>query len=113
MIGIGFFLGHQRVEDYKTNSDAKIFLEDFDKKIAEKTNIEVKQEDIIIGNEEFGLNYKGYNVSGKLEIPKTGVKYPILSEMTDSRALELSVCIQYFSERCKFKLSGKYSYYRA
>ncbi len=101
MIGIGFYLGDQRFEDYKTNSDAKKFLEDFDKKIAEKTNIEVGQEDIIIeNNDEFELNYKGYNVSGKLEIPKLEVKYPILSEMTDSRALDVSICIQYFSERC-------------
>lgn len=37
------------------------------------------------------LTYKGFPVAGKLEIPKTGIRYPILQETSSAKAIELSI----------------------
>lgn len=43
-------------------------------------------------NSSSGAQYKGYDMAGYIEIPKTNIKYPILEEMT-IRSLETSVAI--------------------
>lgn len=42
-------------------------------------------------NNSVPLKYKGFAVAGKIEIPKTGIRYPILEENNQARALEVSV----------------------
>lgn len=44
------------------------------------------------GNSSTGLKYKGYDMVGYIEIPKTKIKYPILAEM-NRKTLETSVTI--------------------
>lgn len=41
------------------------------------------------------LNYKGYKVEGKLEMPSVNLQYPVLEQMTDINELEVSIAIQY------------------
>lgn len=38
--------------------------------------------------------YKGYNVLGTIEIPKTGIKYPVLDKVTE-KSLKISVAYYY------------------
>ena len=40
------------------------------------------------------FTYKGFSVLGTIEIPKTGIKYPVLNSYS-SKALETSVCYYY------------------
>lgn len=44
------------------------------------------------GNKKY--TYKGFNVVGTIEIPKTGIKYPILSEVTP-KSIEVAVAMLY------------------
>lgn len=43
----------------------------------------------------YSLTYGGYGVLGKIELPKVGLKYPILETMTDANAIDVSVAVQY------------------
>lgn len=43
----------------------------------------------------YGLTYRGYGVLGKIELPKVGLKYPVLETMTDANAINVSVAVQY------------------
>lgn len=43
----------------------------------------------------YALTYKGYGVLGKIELPKVGLKYPILETMTNANAIDVSVAVQY------------------
>ena len=44
---------------------------------------------------EYPLTYKGYGVLGKIELPKVGLKYPVLETLTDANAIDVSVAMQY------------------
>lgn len=46
------------------------------------------------GNEDGTMKYKGFTMLGYIEIPKTGIKYPVLAE-TNKQALETSVAKLY------------------
>ena len=56
----------------------------------------------------YALTYKGYGVLGKIELPKVGLKYPVLETMTDANAIDVSVAVQY---GVRIKQGWKYSYY--
>lgn len=43
----------------------------------------------------YALTYKGYGVLGKIELPKVGLKYPVLETMTNANAIDVSVAVQY------------------
>lgn len=58
----------------------------------------------------YALTYKGYGVLGKIELPKVGLQYPVLETMTDAKAIDISVAVQY---GVRSKPSRKYSYYWA
>lgn len=43
----------------------------------------------------YALTYRGYGVLGKIELPKVGLKYPVLETLTDANAINVSVAVQY------------------
>lgn len=43
----------------------------------------------------YALTYRGYGVLGKIELPKVGLKYPVLETLTDAHAIDVSVAVQY------------------
>ena len=43
----------------------------------------------------YPLTYGGYGVLGKIELPKVGLKYPVLETLTDANAIDVSVAVQY------------------
>lgn len=45
--------------------------------------------------EGYPLTYGGYGVLGKIELPKVGLKYPVLETLTDANAIDVSVAMQY------------------
>ena len=55
----------------------------------------------------YALTYKGYGVLGKIELPKVGLKYPVLETMTNANAIDVSVAVQY---GVRIKQGWKYSY---
>lgn len=46
-------------------------------------------------NTGYPLTYGGYGVLGKIELPKVGLKYPVLETLTDANAIDVSVAVQY------------------
>lgn len=111
VIVAGGYLAYTYYDAYKKVSDAEEFLnEEFDKLIVD---IREEPEQPEIDNSEnqnnnnannntnnnnnnnnknaVPLTYKGFPVAGKLEIPKTGIKYPILQETSSAKAIELSI----------------------
>lgn len=53
-----------------------------------------KQEEEVVDEEPKKVMYEGYEMMGKISIPKTGCEYPILSEVT-KRSIEVAVAILY------------------
>lgn len=105
----GGFLIYTYYNSYKKVSEAERFLdEEFDKLIVDvsekeevpethpenttpPTNYVAPGNNGNSNNNSVPLTYKGFPVAGKLEIPKTGIKYPILQETTSAKAIELSI----------------------
>lgn len=101
------YLGYDYYQKYFITKDTGEFLSQFDGEV-EATN----QTNNIGGSAENPLNqlneavtggsstsgktwtYKGFNVLGKIEIPKTNLKYPILDKVT-KKSIETSVAVQY------------------
>ncbi len=108
VIVAGGYLIYTYYTSYKKVSDAEKFLdEEFDKLIVDVSEEEVPETPTEntnpntnyvppsnngnSNNNAVPLTYKGFPVAGKLEILKTGIKYPILQETTSARAIELSI----------------------
>ena len=101
----GGYLAYTYYNANKTVSEAEKFLdEEFDKlviDVSEKPeeppveNTDPPQPTYYGGgggnNNAVPLTYKGFPVAGKLEIPKTGIRYPVLDETNQARALEISL----------------------
>lgn len=102
----GGYLAYTYYTAHKINNDAEEFIEkEFDKLVVDvreepepqpedpENNINNGQDYNGGGSTNNGvqLTYKGFPVAGKIEIPKTGIKYPIIDETSSARALELSV----------------------
>ena len=103
------YLGYNYYKKYTLNNDAEEFLQEFDTIVVplseEKPEIEVipepeqkpatPQKPVNTTKPSNysadGLMYKGYKVVGKLEIPKTNIRYPILGESEKAKALEVSI----------------------
>lgn len=109
VIVAGVFLAYTYYDTSKKKSDAEKFIdEEFDKLII-SLNEKEEEPPVENGNENqnnnnnnnnyYGtgdnnsvpLSYKGFPVAGKLEIPRTGIRYPVLQETTSARAIELSI----------------------
>ena len=103
------FLGYDIYKDNKNWTEAAHALEEFDKMASEnngKENMELPEIETkptenseITNNEESNkpnkkVQFKGYNVEGKIEIPVIDLEYPILEKTTPS-SIEQSVAIMY------------------
>ncbi|MBR2704915.1 MAG: sortase [Clostridia bacterium] len=101
--GIGY-LGYKYYEKYKINNDAAEFLDnEFEKYISDRDDYD-EQEAIDEqgdgdngprGIDADGLQYRGYRVEGKIELPTVNLRYPVLEYITDANELEVSIGIQY------------------
>ena len=112
IVGTAGYLLYKLFEKNKLNTDADAFLNEFDNYINENSNNTVEEEPLYNQAEENNavkeqttgklrgistdaLTYKGYKVAGKLEMPTVNLQYPVLDQMTNANAIEVSVAIQY------------------
>ena len=107
ILGGAGYLVYKYYQKFKINDDANDYINEFDNYVNEISEVEydeTKEEEAIEEQTQDGkvrgivtdaLNYKGYKVEGKLEMPAVNLQYPVLEEMTDANALEVSVVIQY------------------
>ena len=107
IVGLLGFFGVDLFKKFHTEYEAGKFAQQFeddvkddDKNIhnnEENNNDENPLENIESVQSSAGTKtykYKGFDVSGTIEIPKTNIKYPILSKVS-KKGLETSVAIQY------------------
>ena len=101
--GIGY-LGYKYYEKYKINNDAAEFLDnEFEKYISDRDDYDEQNAIDEIGDGDKGtrgidadvLQYRGYRVEGKIELPTVNFRYPVLEYITDANELEVSIGIQY------------------
>ena len=112
IVGTAGYLVYKYYEKYSINADSNDFLENtFDEELSKRNRITdddlyTNEEEDIASQEQIGyggvrgivddsLTYKGYAVAGKLEMPTVNLQYPVLGQMTDANAIEVSVAIQY------------------
>lgn len=110
VIGTAGYLCYKYYEKYRLNSDSDHFLNNFDQAVNtsnydeslytdEEENNAIKEQTSsgngVRGISSNALKYKGYSVAGKLEMPTVNLQYPVLDQMTDANAIEVSVAIQY------------------
>lgn len=114
IIGLVGFLGYDIYRKYYIDKDAETFIEEYENQINSDTNVigeyvgnneitntyidpgEITQTE---GNNSLGSSnsnknnytYKGFGVLGTIQIPKTGINYPVLNTYTP-KGLETSVC---------------------
>ena len=115
VIGLLAYLGYDYYSRYRTNKDGEAYVDsltdgvvvdapdgDTNKSITQPTDVITNTTDdnniTDISTEESSSKtirkptYKGFYTLGSIEIPKTGVKYPILEKVT-KRSLEISVAV--------------------
>ena len=107
IIGLGGYLGYSYYKSYTIGNDADRYVSTFVEEVANTTNTTNSTEDIgsiseNISAAETGSNnsnktqtYKGFNVLGTIEIPKTNVKYPVLEGPASNNKIEVAVAVQY------------------
>ena len=107
IIGLGGYMGISYYKDYKKSKESGISVNSF---IEETNNVDTDNLD----NNELGnisdyvngtnsesntgtskWTYKGFNVIGVIEIPKTKVKYFVLEDPPTEKSLEVSVVALY------------------
>lgn len=101
------YIGYQYYLKVKNDKETAEVLEKFDTLIIELGN-ENKIENPAQNNTEphnnnngmggistNNLYYRGYKVIGKLEMPSVNLQYPILDMLTDGRAIDYSIAMQY------------------
>ncbi|MBO5479430.1 MAG: sortase [Clostridia bacterium] len=118
ILGLIGFLGYDIYKKYYIEKDAEDFMERYEEQIKNTTPVEenIVSNEIINtiidpGNDTLNtttsggtssgsssnsskFTYKGFSVLGTIEIPKTGIKYPVLNSYA-TKALETSVCYYY------------------
>lgn len=120
IIGLIAFLGYDMYRKYYIDKDAEDFMSKYEEQLGNVTledgNKNETQENTVDngnttiidpGNQTItnttnngstgsssSTTYKGFNVLGTIEIPKTGIKYPILDKVT-IKSLEVSVAYYY------------------
>ncbi len=104
VVGLGAFLGVSYYKKYSTDKDSEKFVSTFTEDIGETdqnsteeippeggsiaeniTQAEVSQS---TGKKK---QYKGFNAIGTIEIPKTGVSYPVLEDPPTVKKLETAI----------------------
>ncbi len=114
ILGLIGFLGYDFYRKYYIDKDAEDFISQYEEQIKNTVNQNVINNEsnnsvstIIdpVGELETNTNsngsnsikvptYKGYNVLGTIEIPKTGIKYPILDKVTP-KSIQVAVAYYY------------------
>lgn len=113
IIGLLGYVGFNFYKKYYTDKDAQTFIEQYEKDINTTDNSVNNSTDISSGTVTNPIDnltqsnsisngatgnktytYKGFPVVGVIEIPKTGIKYPILKEVTP-KAIETAVAMLY------------------
>lgn len=110
VVGLLGYLGYTYYNNYSINTDSDQFVETFIEEVGDEG---ISSEDGNVGSEEGNLSsgiesassssstssqtkkYKGFNVLGTIEIPKTNVKYPVLEEPDTVKKLEVAVAARY------------------
>lgn len=107
IIGVAGYLGYGVYQKYKNNKETSTVLDEFDKFVIELGNDDNTQTGDdnnnnnqtgsggVGGISTNGLYYRGYKVIGKLEMPSVNLQYPILDMLTDARAIDYSIAMQY------------------
>lgn len=99
---VGYFAFNMYMQN-STNNKADLALDEFDKEIVQviKKPKETVDGDLdVVESTSTGAPvtkktyFEGYEIKGKIEIPKIDVKYPVLSEVT-KKSLESAVAILY------------------
>ncbi len=110
------FLGYDFYRKYYIEKDAQDFMSQYEEQlkntVASNTIVEGNTVSTVInpveienpnqnttGNSSSGSSkkyptYKGYNVLGTIEIPKTGIKYPVLDKVT-TKSIQVAVAYYY------------------
>ena len=122
IIGLLAFLGYDYYQKYAITKDTSDFVDNFQGEVAEEEPVEETPSEYGNNNEEennqenedpFGeiqktptgnsggsstsqKTYQGFGVLGTIEIPATGIKYPILEKVT-KRSIEVAVAFLYGS----------------
>lgn len=106
VIGLIGYLGYSYYKNYSINNNSdqyvSTFIEEVGNTTGEKTNniegtgsISDNIAGVDIGSSNGGNSttktYKGFNVIGTIEIPKTNVKYPVLQDPPTVKKLETAV----------------------
>ena len=108
VIGLGTFLGINYYKKYSTDKDSEQFVSTFTENIGEtdqnpneETQGEAGSISENITQAEVGQStgkmkqYKGFNTLGTIEIPKTGVSYPVLQDPPTPKKLETAIVALY------------------
>ena len=95
------YLGIDLIIRLKKNNDADKFVEQYEDAVIgedkeDNSNAENPIDSIesVDSSGKRKYTYKGFEVYGTIEIPKTKVKYPVLAKVS-KKGLETSVCMQY------------------
>ena len=97
------YIAYKYISDYFTDKEAAEAVDEFDNIIAvaleEEQQIENQEEEPedevhSSGTSTRRVTYKSYNVVGTIEIPRTGAKYPIVSDTSPS-AMESAIVMLY------------------
>lgn len=104
------FIGYDFYRKYYIDKDAQDFMAGYEEQVGQKPNINEVEENTVptyidLANEvttntttnnssQKKYTYKGFEVVGTIEIPKTNIKYPVLDKVTP-KSLETSVAYYY------------------
>lgn len=115
IIGLIAFLGYDMYRKYYIEKDVEDFMSKYEEQLGNITIEEKKENTINTGNTTIidpgvqnntttsnntgnssnnTTTYKGFNVLGTIEIPKTSIKYPVLDKVT-IKSIETSVAYYY------------------
>lgn len=105
IVGLAGYLGYNYYKNYSTNNDANKYVSTFVEEVSTNTNTDNQVVPDSISNtvESAEVNssgnkkktYKGFNVLGTIEIPKTEISYPVLDAPPTIKKLETSVAVVY------------------
>ena len=102
VIGLLGFLGYRYYRQHAAEQEASNYVDIFEDNIAtetptdteDSTNNELNQVDVDKTAGSIATTYKGFEVIGTIEIPKTNLKYPILKKLS-SKSLDTAVVAIY------------------
>lgn len=107
IVGLLGFLGYDFYKKYYVSKETSEFMEQYDKENSEKnkdnntdnSNVtspldSIESANLTSSGTKKKPQYKGFNVLGKIEIPKIKLEYPILETVT-KKSLETSVAALY------------------